>query len=163
MFLNIKIIMLVFLQHVAVGSSFQKSIDGYSIISKDGCLVLIRNKTDLDTLCSKSFNGDGIKRNLILDYDNNAAIRIQLKSRGIDDFSSFSYLVERWEVKNARFNLESSLEIPLGNCYSKKLKIKLTNDGVKWKYKRGFFRKSLKGLIPYSKLKKSKEYHLPCK
>lgn len=163
MLLNIKILVIFFFQLIATDSIFQQPVKTYKIKSEERCLILTKDRTNLDTLCSGSFKGDGISKSQIVDENNNIAILIQLKSRGVDNFSGFSYLVEKWEIKNDKFSLESSLKIPLGDCYAKKLGIKLTEDGIKWKYKRGLFKKNLKGLIPYSKLKESKEYHLPCK
>ncbi|MEL6865428.1 MAG: hypothetical protein AAFP19_13465 [Bacteroidota bacterium] len=155
MFLNIKMLILFLSQFTVVGLLHQEAVNFYEIKSKEGCLILTKDKINLDTLCLNSFKGDGISHHKLIDRETNTVTRVQLKIGAIDNFSDFSYLVDKWKVQNDKFELESSLKIPLGDCYARKLGIKLTEKGIKWKYKRGLFKKNLKGLIPYSKLEES--------
>jgi len=99
----------------------------------------------------------------MLEAVNGYVYKVDQKVPSIDNFSNTYISIEQWEIKDDKFSLESSLKIPLGNCHTKKLKIELADNGIKWKYKRGFLKKKIKGLIPYSNLKELKEYHLPCK
>jgi len=134
----------------------------YQKMSK-GCIVAFQGDVAIDTLCVYLDGSKVFDNKQILEEIGGSIYKVDQKVPSIDNFSNAYISIEEWKLKKDKFNLESSLKIPLGNCYAKKLRIKLTEEGIKWKYKRGLFKKNLKGLIPYSKLKESNEYHLLCK
>jgi len=127
------------------------------------CIVAYQGTKPIDTLCVYLDGSMVFDKKQMLHEVNGRVYKVEQKVPSIDDFSNTYILIEEWTIKDGVFSLESSLKIPYGNCYSKKLGIKLTEEGIKWSYKRGLFRKDLKGLIPYSELKESNKYYLPCK
>ncbi len=133
----------------------------YQKLSRD-CIVAYHEDVAVDTLCVYLGGRRMVDRHQILEEVGGYIYRVERIVPGTASFAYTYFSVEKWSLKNDKFQLESSLKIPLGNCYGKKLRIQLKDDGVKWKYNMGLLKKRKAGLIPYPKIKELEEYHLPC-